>query len=132
MPAPFQPYIATVAGAVEFTGAAAADGLCEFTDWTPGGNVNRDIRAVIHSISYDGGGPLTLLVILRLVGGAATERQVLIDAGGINSRVLAGCNIIVPKEPIPSGVTWDLVCTTVGKSGTGSLIVDWSISRGGC
>lgn len=124
----------TVAGAAQFTGAAAA-GLWVFTRFN---SVPRSTRIVVTSASYTcdagAGNPGTEIAFYVVrPGGVATERMLLgrgttatflSPAGNAEVRL---CGIVLPREPGESGQHWEIQAVGEGKDQDGTCCVDYLI-----
>ena len=122
---PTQPDVQTVAGAAEFDGLTGTTGFLDFSDYING--LSLAARVKILGISYNGtgGAAVQLDIVLQLAGAAATTAIVLASEAAATTRViLCGGGLWVPKNQT-SGISWDLICTTTGKSAAATLVVDW-------
>lgn len=122
---PTQPDVQTLAGATEFDGLTGTTGLVDFADYING--LSLSARAKILGISYNGtgGAAVQLDIFLQLTGAAATTQIPLASEANVTTRVImCGTGLWVPRSQT-NGVSWNLFCTTTGKSATASLVVDW-------
>lgn len=109
--------IQTIVGAVDFDGLTAATGRVTFDpeDIAPG------MRAHILSVSYFGASVstgATLTLVDERTGAVATSLQRIRTLGGGFRSFYFGCFQVPPR------FRFELV--TTGKSGDGTLILDWS------
>lgn len=112
--------IRSLAGAVDYDGTAIGDpGRIEF----PAADVAPGLRARIHSLSYFGanvsGGFTLTLAVPPITPLLATVRQRLRNTDVDITSFYLPCGFIVP----PGGFVLEVVST--GKSGAGTIIVDW-------
>ena len=126
---PTMPDIQTVAGATQFDGATGTTGLVEFSDYlaTLGNNA---ARAKILSVTYNGtgGAAVQLDIWLQLAATPATVRIPLVGEADVITKVLmCGEGLWVPKSAT-TRQSWNLLCTTTGKTAPASLIVDWKLA----
>ncbi len=127
---PGQAICQTVAGAAEFTGLAGA-GLFSFASLD---NLPDATRVVLTAVAYatavgDAG---DVSIIVRRVGGTATERMLLgrgLEADITGPAGDADFKIdgqVIPREA--DGAHWELVVTTDGKQITGSVCIDYVLA----
>ena len=111
--------IRTLAGAVDYDGTSIGDpGRVEF----PAADIAPGLRARLHSVSYFGAavpdGFTLTLAVPPLTPLLATVRQRLRNTGLDIVSFYLPCGFIVPPEFV-------LEVVSTGKTGTGTLIVDW-------
>ncbi len=112
--------IRTLAGAVDYNGTLTGDpGRIEF----PAADIAPGLRARIYSISYFGAnvtkGFTLTLAVPPLTPPLTTVRQRLRDTQADITTFYYPCGFIVP----PGGFFLEVVSS--GKSGAGTIIVDW-------
>ncbi len=141
-------YQATIAGAAQFTGAAAATGLCTFggQGYDPNqANFSTDIAVILIGYSYDTeGNPPTahdiLIELFNPAGGAAASERVLLEVAGapanappnaptraslVNACGSAG--LVVPKNA--DNVTWQFRVITANKAEQATINVWYQLRQ---
>lgn len=107
-----------VAGAAQFTGATVNDGLFTPTD------VGAGRQVVIHALTMNIDGAVPTITI-RKVDPDNAGNDPLFYTGDFNDLDIEGFTLPVNAN----GNSWSLVVTTSGKTGDGSLSIDWGTIR---
>lgn len=123
--------IQTVAGAGQFTGLAGA-GLFTFATLD---RIPRTTRVVLSEVAIHaaiGAPPLTRVdfylvrpagpATARILLGRGLAPAIVGPDGDADYRV---CGVPLPRDPGNNGPHWELVVTTVGKTVTATVSVDW-------